>query len=240
MVAYAAQRRTRKPTQGSTASMQPLGAMKKKKKMKQLPRIFLVLILIIIGMNCSSTKSKKLEKAIALYEEKKRAEFQQIKTIADEYLNSKISEGQLLNQIKFDTIYRSSSNLVIYNIENQNKILRNNMILVIVDSEMKVDLTNTKLYESEIKSYIEYPEKNKLLLSRNDLIRIAKQNEIEAGIKPWEIHLTISGKDMNNINWCLRNTLSESNRGSYRASGKSMCVNIFNEKIEMTSWESIS
>ena len=191
-------------------------------------------------MNCSSIKSKKLEKAIALYEEKKRAEFQQIKTIADEYLNSKISEGKLLNQIKFDTIYRSSLNLVIYNIENQNKILRNNMILVIVDSEMKIDLTNTKLDESEIKSYIEYPEGNKLLLSRNDLIRIAKQNEIEAGIKPWKIYLTISGKGMNNINWCLRNTLSESNRGSYRASGKTMCVNIFNEKIEMTSWELIS
>lgn len=37
MVAYAAQRLTRKPTQGSTASMQPLSAIKKYKN-KEIKR----------------------------------------------------------------------------------------------------------------------------------------------------------------------------------------------------------
>lgn len=208
--------------------------------MKILQKISFVLILMVTGINCSLTNSNKLEKAIEKHEEKKRIELQQIKKVADDFLNSKIFDEQTLKRIRFDTIYRNSSNLVIYNIDEQNEILQNNMILIFVNNELKIDSLNTKLVEKEIKSYTENPIENKLLLSRRDLMRIAKQNEFEEGIKSWKISLSISGNSFENIIWCVSNTLNESNSGTYKASGKSMCINIFNGKIEFSMWKIIS
>ena len=207
----------------------------KNKEMKGIRLIIIFILLIMIGNSCSIIRTKKLDKSVAKFEQNKRNKLEKIRKISRQYLETQIYDTEILNRIKFDTIFLHTGYFALYRVEDE--ISKENMIIVFVDNELEIDTINTVINSKKISQYLENSISNKLIISRKDAFDIAEKENFEKGIKPWKIQLVAYGGDLKNLRWNITNTISE---GSFQARGKTLSINVYSKKIEYSSWQATS
>lgn len=211
--------------------------------MKKLRKYLLVsaIGLILLAENsCAPRATKQFEKLTAARLAQQKKDLAEITAVSYRYLATQLQDQAMLERIVLDTVYADVVSTVVYHVKHQQQLHQYNMLLVFVNNAKQIDTTYIRLNPSLIRQHMEDPATYRLLPNRDAALEMARREQLEPGIKPWEIRLMALGETKRAVFWMVKNTLQESNQGSYHARGRYMNFHLERSTIEFFHWQAVS
>ncbi len=179
----------------------------------------------ISSIPTSPAQESKLEKAEDKY-----------LRIANEYLKEKITDKEISTRIRFDTIVTTPIIIVTYTIENNDNINEWNLVKIIINENLEIDTIHSDIRSAEIRKHIVNPKQNRLSLNKDQAKRIAFENGIKGGIKPWKVMLSVNSENRKEVKWVIESTLFQT---EYRAGGQVLSIDICTGETKYMKWDEV-